>query len=59
MCRGVEAPTPQDVVLTKEALEVISNALVRGLTVEVYRKRDGTVLIKTVSRRKVNIRPTP
>lgn len=53
MCIGVEAHTPQDVVLTKEALAAINNALARGLSVEIYRTRDGTVQIKTVSRRKV------
>lgn len=53
MCRGAEAHKAQDIALTKEALDAIQEALQRGLSVEIYRKRDGTVLLKTVSRRKM------
>ena len=40
-------------VLTDAEVEAVNRALRRGNFVELYRRRDGTLVIKAVTRRKI------
>lgn len=40
-------------MLTEEVISAIENALLMGFEVEIYRKPDGTLSIKTVKRKRL------
>ena len=42
-------------MLTADIIQAIENALLRGFEVELYRKPDGTLNIKTVKKKKLFI----
>ena len=42
-------------MLTPDVIQAIENALLRGFEVEIYRKPDGTLNIKTVKKKKLFI----
>lgn len=45
--------------MTEQVIRAIEAALKRGLRVELLLDKDGTIKVQTVSRKKLNIVPTP
>lgn len=42
-------------MLTDKEVKVINDWLLKGFEIEIFRKPDGTLSVKTVKRRKLNI----
>ena len=45
--------------MTEQVIAAIEAALKRGLRVELLMDKDGNIRVQTVSRKKLNISPTP